>query len=333
MNKLLSIIVPAYNVEKYIEECLDSLCIDFKHDRLEVLVIDDGATDNTLLLANKYVEKYPNIFKTIHKQNGGHGSVINRGIDEATGKYIKVVDGDDFLDKKSLLNVLEYLSTVDVDVVMHNEIDFFQGTSKQQRDTVGNIEYGRIYSSSEMEASWKYEMAKSIFSARVLKNKLYPRIDEKCFYVDQEFVVFTLPLITSLSAIDEDLYHYRLGNINQSVSLINKYKHRNDLYRVITRLLEYYDEITLGSLSENIVKRMNTKIAEQVVIYAQTIILAETSIKEDYTRVRQLYKLIKNNYPTIFSEIVPTKSLSLFIKVPNNIYTIIHRAHKIINNR
>ncbi len=99
MEKLLTIVVPAYNVEKYIKNCLDSF-IDLSVLRsLEILIVDDGSTDSTASLAHTYEQKYPYSFKVLSKENGGHGSTINYAIPRATGKYFKVVDGDDWLDK------------------------------------------------------------------------------------------------------------------------------------------------------------------------------------------------------------------------------------------
>ena len=109
MEKLLTIVVPAYNVEKYIKNCLDSF-IDLSVLRsLEILIVDDGSTDSTASLAHTYEQKYPYSFKVLSKENGGHGSTINYAIPRATGKYFKVVDGDDWLDKSLLPQFVQLL--------------------------------------------------------------------------------------------------------------------------------------------------------------------------------------------------------------------------------
>ncbi len=86
MEKLLSVIVPTYNVEKYLSQCLDSLCKRDTKGKMEVLLINDGSTDNSADIARGYTERYPGVFRLINKENGGHGSAINRGILEAAGK-------------------------------------------------------------------------------------------------------------------------------------------------------------------------------------------------------------------------------------------------------
>ena len=95
MEKTLSIVIPAYNVEKFLNNTLDSFVEDSVLADIEVLIVDDGSKDKTAEIGNVYAQKYPNTFRVISKENGGHGSTINVGIREAVGKYFKVVDGDD----------------------------------------------------------------------------------------------------------------------------------------------------------------------------------------------------------------------------------------------
>ena len=92
--KLLSIVVPCYNSEKYMRKCIDSLLVG--GEDVEIIIVDDGSTgDRTAEIADEYAARYPAIVKTVHKANGGHGSAVNTGIDHATGIYFKVVDSDD----------------------------------------------------------------------------------------------------------------------------------------------------------------------------------------------------------------------------------------------
>ena len=99
MNKLLSIIIPTYNMEKYLHKCLDSLVVsDENMVRLEVLVINDGSKDTSSQIAHEYEDKYSKTIRVVDKDNGNYGSCINRGLKEATGKYVKVLDADDYLD-------------------------------------------------------------------------------------------------------------------------------------------------------------------------------------------------------------------------------------------
>lgn len=89
MDKLLTVVIPAYNIEKYEEQCLSSFVKPKALPEIEVLVVNDGSSDRTVEIAEKYVQKYPDIFRVINKENGGHGSTINRGIEEARGNLFQ----------------------------------------------------------------------------------------------------------------------------------------------------------------------------------------------------------------------------------------------------
>ena len=113
--KVLSVVIPAFNIEKYIDETLQSFIASAVFSELEILIVNDGSVDGTKIKAESYSNKYPNNIRLINKENAGHGSTINVGIKEATGKYFKVVDGDDWVDSEGLVRVVEKLKTETAD--------------------------------------------------------------------------------------------------------------------------------------------------------------------------------------------------------------------------
>ena len=137
MNKILTVSIAAYNVEKFLEKTLDSLIIK-DIDSLEVLIINDGSKDGTLHIARKYEKEYPNIFRVINKENGGYGSTINVGIDNANGKYFKQLDGDDWYEKDNLKEILNILQNSDEDIIYTPYIEFYE------RDGSSNIINNKI---------------------------------------------------------------------------------------------------------------------------------------------------------------------------------------------
>lgn len=123
--KILTISVAAYNVEKTLDKTLDSFNDSRVYDDLEVLIVDDGSKDGTRLVAEKYEAIAPQTFKYVGKENGGHGSTINKGISLATGKYFKVIDGDDWVDTDRLVDFIDKLKNLDSDMVLTNHTEVF----------------------------------------------------------------------------------------------------------------------------------------------------------------------------------------------------------------
>lgn len=110
MDKLLTVVIPSYNVEKFLNQTLDSfVCDESVMKKFEVIVVDDGSKDNTAKIGKEYADKYPDTFRVISKENGGHGSTINCGIRNAVGKYFKVVDGDDWVNTADFVKLVEEL--------------------------------------------------------------------------------------------------------------------------------------------------------------------------------------------------------------------------------
>ena len=118
MEKILSVSIASYNVEKFIRKALDSCCIPEIMDRLEVLVVNDGSTDGTLQIAREYEKQYPQTFRVIDKKNGGYGSTVNASIKAATGRYFRLLDGDDWFDREGLIGFIEELSEAQEDMII-----------------------------------------------------------------------------------------------------------------------------------------------------------------------------------------------------------------------
>ena len=117
MKKVLSVSVAAYNLGSMIEQCLDSFIQEDILERVEVLVTDDGSKDNTAEIVVEYEKKYPGTFRLIRQKNAGPGSTVNSGLAHATGKYFRMVDGDDWVNTKEMKAYLVYLESNETDMV------------------------------------------------------------------------------------------------------------------------------------------------------------------------------------------------------------------------
>lgn len=103
MEKVLTVVIPSFNVEKYLRQTLESLRNEEILENVEVLIVDDGSTDDTAKIGREYEKRYPQTYRVISKTNGGHGSTINCGIEQSRGTFFKVVDGDDWVNTEALI--------------------------------------------------------------------------------------------------------------------------------------------------------------------------------------------------------------------------------------
>ena len=132
-DKILTVSVAAYNVEDCLGRCLDCFASTEVFNELEIIVVNDGSKDGTASLAQSYADRYPDVIRLIDKENGGHGSTINASIRAAAGRYYKVVDADDWVDKEGFEKLVRFLRDCDRDLVI-NPYHFIDASTMQIRD-------------------------------------------------------------------------------------------------------------------------------------------------------------------------------------------------------
>ncbi len=299
MEKLLTIVVPAYNVEKYIKTCLDSF-VDISVLRsIEILVVNDGSTDSTAELALGYERKYPDSFKVLSKENGGHGSTINYAIPRATGKYFKVVDGDDWVDKKVLPEFINMLKHTHSDVISNdfNLIDDKTKKVTKRRKAVSNsYHYNREWGFAEAVMDPLVTIHSMTVRTDILqKNEIC--VDEHCFYEDQEFILYPIPYCTSITFSPLALYQYRLGRSGQSVDIKMMIKRHDQHLRVLSALFEYNN--VHGNLQTYKKKYLERGIAEAVDDEYQ-IFLAKGNDKENVKQMKEFDEMLREKHPGVY---------------------------------
>jgi glycosyltransferase involved in cell wall biosynthesis len=237
--KILTVSIAAYNIQKYIEECLNSFISEELYETLEVLIINDGSTDKTAQIAQGYADKYPKIFKLINKENGGHGSTINTGIKLAAGKYFKPVDGDDWVDTKNLIYIIERLKETDADMVITDFYEYYSNSGEKRLSSLNRIQNETLLDFNKNFSNNFLVYHNIIYNTLLLKkNNIY--FTEKIFYEDTEFVLFPVPYVDTFYYIPLPLYYYRLERDEQSVSIESIIKHKKDLQQVILNSFVFY---------------------------------------------------------------------------------------------
>ena len=216
-NKVLTIIIPTYDMEKYLCKCLDSLIVsDENMERLEVLVINDGSKDSSSAIGHEYESKYPQTFRVIDKENGNYGSCINRGLKEATGKYVKVLDADDYFVNEAFDNFVTYLTRTDVDLVI-NEYCIVDENDEIKEMYSFDLPQNRVFSLKDIplpmiEWIWHHGIT---YQAQLLRSINYHQT-EGISYTDDEWIFMPMVAVKTVSYYSCDMYHYLLGREGQT---------------------------------------------------------------------------------------------------------------------
>lgn len=278
-DKLLTIVVPSYNASKYLDFNLQSFLCPSEPEKLEVIVVDDGSTDDTARIADAYHEKYPDTIKVIHKENGGHGSGINAGLRAATGKYFKVVDADDWVDHEALERLLDYIASFDAteaeadtdldtaqvqaeakakardkaasgpDVIYNNYYwrltDEAKSPEEYERkaeftEPFSGVEYRKVYDFESIADQCYVKMHNMTIRTEILREHQI-QIDEQCFYVDMEYILYPMPYVQTIAFLPEFLYQYQIGRQGQSMDPVKMQRNATQYDHVLASIYAYYD--------------------------------------------------------------------------------------------
>jgi len=300
MEKLLTVVVPVYKVEKYINKCLDSLVVpDKQMERLEVLAVNDGTPDNSALMAKEYEKKYPQTFKVIDKENGGHGSAWNRGVAEATGKYIKFLDSDDWFDNEDFSKLINRLEECTADVVFCNLDKHYQKQGYVRHLKLSELNDGEIMRIADYDwPNWHndskvFDFWYCTYRTSMIKS-VHPLFLEKIFYDDA--ILFIAPMILgeTFTYFDLNIYHYLLGREGQTMNISSQIAHAKDYIKVCKSMIAFAEQHNYEE--ENKKKFVNMRIN----IYIRNTFIWLNYLPKseiDESMERTWYPYVKEHFP------------------------------------
>lgn len=313
--KVLTILVPVYNTEKYIKRCLDSVLLKDVVDDIEVLVVSDGSKDGSVEIAKKYEQKYPGTLKVIEKENGGHGSTINKGLELASGRYFRVLDSDDWFNGIDFVEFIKRLKNEDADLVVCNYRKEFVYDSSSQYLKYEKLEENKIYDFKEFDLDILkgeyFVMATSTYKTEILR-KSGLRLLEKTFYVDMQFNVVPMTVVETFAYYDLDIYRYFIGRPDQSMNMNNFVRNHEHHKKMIKWLIEYYTS-KMEELNQN-----QKKYIEMILIYTL------------YTHY-SIYCVYDTNHKRAYKEIVDFDNYLL--SVNKELYEKLNCMGDVRNNR
>lgn len=226
----LSVIVPVYNVETYVEKCLRTLVEQTLED-IEIIVVNDGSTDNSKETVQKIAKQFPNKIVYVEKENGGLSDARNYGMPYAKGEYIAFLDADDYIEKDAYQKMYELAKKEDSDMV---ECDFYWEYPNKQKKDIGEIYHNKKEMLEKIRVvAWNKLIKKEVLEkAKVTFPKGYR-------YEDVEFTYKLIPFIEKVSFLKEPCIHYiqREGSISNSQNERTK-----EIFQVLDHVIKDYQE-------------------------------------------------------------------------------------------
>ena len=303
--KVISAVVPCYNSAAYMEKAIKSLLTG--GDEMEIIVVDDGSSDETLAIAKRYEEQYPGIVYAVHKENGGHGDAVMTGLAHAHGMYFKVVDSDDWLDEAALATVLEKLKEF---LTSGTEPDVF----------IANYVYERVHENKQVVIRYRsalpqnklfrwedtghfkqgsYILMHSVIYRTALLKACGLTLPKHTFYVDNVFVYQPLPAVKTMYYMDLDLYRYFIGRDDQSVTEANMMKRIDQQLRVTRIMIEAHN---VWEIKEKKLQKYMTRYLVMMMTIS-SIYLLKSGTKENLEKKHELWKYLKEYDEKLYRKI------------------------------
>ncbi len=252
--KLITFVVPCYNSAKHMEKCLDSLPLT--NPDCEIIIVNDGSSDRTGEIADRYQVQYPSVVTAVHQQNGGHGEGVNQGLERATGLFFKVVDSDDWMDQGALETVLDTMYSFQQAQVVPDMIFCNYARIHQRTGKVYVARYHKALPANQIlrwEDTKRFGIPRSLMMHAIFYQTAVLRacslvLPKHTFYVD--CLVTNLPLyyVKTLYYLDVTPYQYLVGQATQSVNKTQVIRNINHMERVVKAMIHAHAQNAPHSL-------------------------------------------------------------------------------------
>lgn len=300
--KLLSIAIPCYNSQDYMERCIKSLLPG--GEDVEIIIVDDGSRDMTPEIADAYEKKYPTIVKAVHQENGGHGEAVNAGLRSANGLYFKVVDSDDWVDAAAYAKILDTLRDIagsdhTLDMLISNFVYEKEGVKhKKVMKYTSALVQDRIFTWSDVGHIRKgqYLLMHSVIYRTRLLRECGLELPKHTFYVDNLYVYIPLVQVKTMYYLNVDFYRYFIGREDQSVNEKVMIQRIDQQIRVNKMMIEAYDLWKIPNKKQR--KYMFNYL--EIITVISTVLLIRSGTKESLDKKRELWRYIKQKDIRLF---------------------------------
>lgn len=294
-DKILSVVIPAYNMEKYLDECIGSITRSEFIDSIEIIVVNDGSKDDTSRIAHDWELRYPQSVRVADKENGGHGSAINLGARICVGKFFKILDADDWFDSTELDRLIKALDGAETDCVVCDYVQVFEASSTScVFDCVSGFESGSEIPLTDYVSKRNLRLHSVTYKTECYRNANIT-VREKCFFDDAEYCLYAYAAVKNVVCYPFNVYQYRLQREGQSVSPQGFLKHLDDHKMVVTDLCEFSKSVQVEkTVKESIIRTIGDHIQ---FCYG---FIAKYGSKEQLKSIKLFDKKIKAEYPEVY---------------------------------
>lgn len=303
--KYISFAIPSYNSEDYISRASESILPG--GEDVEIIIVNDGSKDGTLKIAKEYKEKYPDIIKVVDKENGGHGDAVNFGLANATGKYFKVVDSDDWVNEEALLLILSFLKELErddkeIDMLVSNYVYEKVGAAHKKCIHYRNVlPQDKIFTWDEIGRFHldQYILMHSVIYRTSMIKLSQMTLPKHTFYVDNIYVYYPLPHVRKIYYMDVDFYRYFIGREDQSVNEKVMISRVDQQIFVTKTMIDMYHlrDISSRKLRHYMVNYL------AIMMTVSSILLIRSKKQENLEKKRELWRYLKKKDLKIYLRI------------------------------
>lgn len=299
--KLLSIIVPAYNMEAYLAQCVESVLRTPSLAPVEIVVVNDGSKDKTLRIAQQYADRYADTVRVIDKPNGNYGSTINAALKVVRGEYVKILDADDCFDGARVAEFIAFLQKMrGVDMVV---TPFVEVGARREHRVGYNIysrkvyDYGRAYDAEQIfkDGAIRFFMMHGVCYRTELLRKMQYRQSEGISYTDQEWVFYPLFAVKTIAFADIPLYRYNTAREGQTMDAKVQMRSLAQLVAVTEGMAQYFVGHSKAVRSATRLAFLRNIVADRIRIVCRKYLLvmgdrefAQSDFEWVYVRLMQL---------------------------------------------
>ena len=321
MSKLITIAVPCYNSAAYMKKCIQSLLVG--GEDVEILIVDDGSQkDDTPAIADRLAKEHPTIIRAIHQENKGHGGAVNTGIANATGKYFKVCDSDDWFDALAFTKIIKELKAVEkkggVDMLVANYIYDKVGVKNKAVMKYDNaLPQHKIFTWKDAKRLkvGQYILMHSVVYRTGLLRESGLHLPEHTFYVDNIFVYYPLPYVKKICYVNVDLYHYFIGREDQSVNETVMISRIDQQLRVNRIMIDSYE------LSKFKDKKLANYMYQYlgIIMTVSSILLVRMGTKESLAEKKKLWEDLKKHDKKMYNKLRYRTFLGIGMNLPGSV--------------